>query len=110
MSVPADLDQLRRRLGVKSTEQDALLSHCLDVASAWVEDRVYADPDGAYSHRHPEVVEAILLLASRLYARRNSPEGVAGWSDLGVVRILSSDPDIAALLEQHIDYRRSGVA
>ena len=39
----------------------------------------------------------------RLYKRLGSPEGVAGWSDLGVVRILGSDPDIARLLEHKRD-------
>src|SRR5262245_19753957 len=101
MGVPADLDQLKRRLGVRSGEQDALLTHCLDVASGWVAGRVYVDPDTGHARRHPEVVEAILMLASRYYARRNSPEGVAGWGDLGVVRILASDPDIRSLLEFH---------
>ena len=54
--------------------------------------------------------EAIILLASRLYKRRQSPEGVAGWGDLGVVRILASDPDINRLLEHHLDMCKAGVA
>jgi hypothetical protein len=51
-----------------------------------------------------------VLLASRLYKRRNSPEGVAGWGDLGVIRIVASDPDIARLLEHKLDMSRAGVA
>lgn len=110
MATPADLDLLRARLGVKGTEGDARLAHCLDVASSWVEDRVYVEPDTSYGRRHPEVTEAILLMASRLNARRNSPEGVAGWGDLGVIRVLARDPDIEALLERHVDYAKAGVA
>ena len=53
---------------------------------------------------------AIVLLASRLYKRRNSPEGVAGWSDLGVVRIMAQDPDIERLLEWKYDLLRAGIA
>ena len=58
----------------------------------------------------PEVQEAILLLAARLYKRRQSPEGVAGWGDLGVIRIVARDPDIELLLEHHLDYLKAGVA
>jgi hypothetical protein len=105
----ADLDLLRQRIKLTGIP-DAQLAHCLDVAAAWVEDRVYATPDATPGTRHPEVTEAILLLAQRLNSRRNSPEGVAGWGDLGVIRILATDPDITALLERHVDMSRSGIA
>jgi hypothetical protein len=110
MAHPADLDLLRARLGVKGDDTNGHLGRCLDVATAWVEDRVYVEPDAAYARRHPEVVEAILLMASRLYARRNSPEGVAGWGDLGVIRVVAADPDIEALLMRHVDYGKAGIA
>lgn len=100
-----ELADLKRRLGVTTTASDDLLNWCLRVATAWVDDRVYEFPDQQPGERHPEVVEAILISASRLYARRNSPEGVAGMSELGVVRILSTDPDITSLLELHLNYR-----
>src|SRR5829696_2658904 len=110
MTQAADLDLLRARLGVKGEDANGNLARCLDVATSWVEDRVYVEPDGAYRRRHPEVTEAILLMASRLYARRNSPEGVAGWGDLGVIRVVANDPDIEALLLRHIDYGKVGLA
>lgn len=100
--LPVDL--LRRRLGVKGSEPNPLLAHAYDVAQAWIAARVYDDC------REPDVIEATLILASRLYARRNSPEGVAGWGDLGVVRIIASDPDIESLLERHIDMMKTGMA
>jgi len=105
----ADLAGLRAWLGVKGTENDPLLEQAIDVAVAWVNARVYA-VDQDPSTRHLDVTQAMLQLASRLYARRSSPEGVAGWSDLGVVRILNSDPDINGLLEHHIDYGMAGLA
>ena len=61
-----------------------MLRRALDVATAWVQERVTAT-----GFDTPEVQEAIILFASRLYKRRQSPEGVAGWGDLGVVRILA---------------------
>jgi hypothetical protein len=110
VTAPADIDLLRTRLAGRTEDRDGHLAHCLDVATAWVEDRVYGEPDAGYGRRHPEVTEAILLIASRLYARRNSPEGVAGWGDLGVIRVIARDPDVDALLERHIDYGKAGIA
>lgn len=109
MSTPADLDRFKRRLGTRGDSSDALLAECLDTAIAAVEEVVYVEPDGAYWRRHPQCVEAVMLIAHRLYTRRNSPEGVSGWGDLGVVRVTSRDPDVEALLERHIDYSRVGV-
>ena len=105
-----ELADLRRRLNVRGAEPDEQLQWVLDVATAWVDDRVYAEPDQVPGERHPEVVEAILLLASRLYARRNTPEGVAGWPELGVVTVAENDPDLLSLLERHEDYTRVGFA
>lgn len=106
-----ELADLKRRLNVTTTTNDQQLEWCLRVATAWTDERVYEQPDQQPGERHPEVVEAILIGASRLYARRNSPAGVEGWNELGVVRVLSDDPDIARLLAFHLDYSRiAGVA
>ena len=82
-----------------------LLERALTAATAWVRERVYVD-----CFDDDEMQEAIVLLASRLYKRRQSPEGVAGWGDLGVIRILASDPDITRLLEHKLDMTKAGVA
>jgi hypothetical protein len=37
--------------------------------------------------------DATLLLAARLFRRKDSPDGVAGFSDMGVVRVGRWDPD-----------------
>lgn len=98
MTVKADLDALRAMIGAQGTKDDALLGVSLESAGAWVYDRVCT----RYVHA-PEVQQAVLLLAARLYKRRNSPEGVAGWDDLGAIRIIARDPDIERLIEQYID-------
>lgn len=41
---------------------------------------------------------AVIMQAARLYKRRRSPEGVAGFGEMGVVRISRIDPDVAELL------------
>jgi len=101
----ADLDALRASLGTVSNMSNANLERSLTAATSWVRDRVYPQ-----RFEDDETQEAIVLLASRLYKRRNSPEGVAGWGDLGVIRILASDPDIRSLLEHKLDMTHAGVA
>jgi len=94
----ADIDTLRARVGVTTTKDDSILQDCLSTSTSWAEDRAMAD-----QVQSNEVQEAILLMASRLYKRRQSPEGVAGWDDLGVVRIVANDPDIRDLMSQKIN-------
>lgn len=101
----ADLDALRASLGTVSNVSNVNLERSLAAATAWVTERVYVD-----CLDDDETQEAIILLGSRLYKRRQSPEGVAGWGDLGVIRVLASDPDIARLLEHKVDMLNAGVA
>lgn len=109
--IQPSLETFKARLGIDATitDSDDVLTWCLDVARGWVLDRIYAVPVD-YGDTHPECVDAVLIIAARLYARRNSPEGVAGWNELGVVRIVASDPDVSALLERHVDYGNAGLA
>lgn len=44
------------------------------------------------------VKQAMVILAVRLFKRKESPEGVAGWNDMGSVRISKYDPDVYSLL------------
>lgn len=106
------LNDLKQRLNIPPTQtaSDAQLTWVLSVATAWVDHRVYGEPDQVPGSRHHEVVEAILLVASRLYARRNTPEGVAGWSEIGVTSIMRDDPDVSRLLERHERYSDTGFA
>ena len=95
----ADLTTFRRYIGAVSTADDEELQERLDTARAQVEGRVYADSVGT-----DPVEEAILILGHRLYKRRQSPEGTAGFGGEGVViRIMQTDPDIKALLERNLD-------
>jgi hypothetical protein len=50
------------------------------------------------------VMQAAVLQASRIFTRLQSPLGVAGFGEMGVVRVTRAlDPDVAALVEP---YRR----
>jgi hypothetical protein len=45
-----------------------------------------------------EINEACLFMAQRLFKRKDSPEGVAGMSDIGLMRIIARDPDYLGLI------------
>lgn len=45
-----------------------------------------------------KIKAAQVLIAARLFRRKDSPEGVAGFNDLGVVRLGKFDPDYDALI------------
>ena len=103
--VVADLQTLRLLLGARTTEDDQLLSWALSSAQSWMDDHCY--PEGIASS---EVQYATLLQASRWYKRRQSPEGVAGFSDFGAVRITAIDVDIKLMIEHHLNMRTVGIA
>jgi hypothetical protein len=45
-----------------------------------------------------EISDATLLLASRLYLRKDSPQGIAASGEWGAVRLSRWDPDVEALV------------
>lgn len=49
-----------------------------------------------------EVVQATLIQALRLFRRKDSPEGVTGSAEWGVVRLPRVDPDVYALIQHYI--------
>ncbi|HEY9351873.1 MAG TPA: hypothetical protein VIP28_01425 [Nocardioides sp.] len=49
-----------------------------------------------------DITEAALIQAARLYRRKDSPEGVTGSAEWGVVRLSRRDPDVWNLIEPYI--------
>ena len=49
----------------------------------------------------PDIDEATLIQALRLYRRKDSPEGVTGSAEWGVVRLSRRDPDVWNLIEPY---------
>lgn len=102
----ADLDTLRASLGTVSNVDNVMLKWALDAATEYARALPIKD-----SHWDSDDVQLGLILdAGRLYKRRQSPEGVAGWGELGVIRVASRDPDVDRLYGPHIDYDQAGVA
>jgi hypothetical protein len=48
-----------------------------------------------------DIAEACMIQASRLYKRKDSPEGVMGSAEWGVVRLSRRDPDVWNLIEPY---------
>lgn len=53
-----------------------------------------------------DVKQACLMLAARVFIRKESPVGVAGFGEFGAIRVRNADPDVMALVEP---YRRQAV-
>lgn len=49
-----------------------------------------------------EITEAALIQATRLYKRKDSPEGIIGSAEWGVRNLSRRDPDVWALIEPFI--------
>lgn len=49
-----------------------------------------------------DIVQANLIQGARLYRRKDSPEGTAGVSEWGVVRVPAMDPDVRNLIKYYI--------
>ncbi|WET79239.1 phage gp6-like head-tail connector protein [Amycolatopsis sp. QT-25] len=49
-----------------------------------------------------DIVQATLLQAARLYRRKDSPEGISGSAEWGLIRVSRTDPDVAALISPFV--------
>lgn len=79
------------------------------MASTWLThmDRVQVTALWGWPATPDAVKQATLIKAARLFRRKDSPEGIAGFGDFGPVRISrSEDPDVMSLLDP---YRRMPV-
>jgi hypothetical protein len=47
------------------------------------------------------IKQATVILASRIFKRNDSPLGVAGFGDLGVIRVGRIDPDVEAMIHAY---------
>lgn len=55
------------------------------------------------------ITQACLIQASRFFKRNDSPLGVAGFGDMGIMRISRSlDPDVEQLIHPYKQYRNVG--
>lgn len=67
----------------------------------WATQRVRVTARWGWPAVPAAITEATLLYAHRLYRRKSSPEGVAGFSDQGAVRVGRYDADYERLLSPY---------
>ncbi|MDG4784355.1 hypothetical protein O7626_00510 [Micromonospora sp. WMMD1102] len=76
-------------------------------ASSWGHDLVRVTARWGWPAVPDQVVQATLILALRLYGRKDSPTGIAGDGQMGVVRLARADPDVMSLVGR---YELPGIA
>lgn len=65
--------------------------------------RVQVTATHGWSAVPDEITEACLIKAARLFRRKDTPDGVAGFAEFGIVRVSRiEDPDVALLLEPFV--------
>lgn len=105
MSWPPTLDELKNDKDIATGDDldDEALTRRLNAAVAFVERarprfNYIDDPTSTLPEPTADLVLGTLMLASRLYTRRNSPDGLVMMADIGSGRVPSFDPDIERLL------------
>lgn len=95
------VDDVVRWLGLRtvSSSEAEVLTDCVNTATAAVAERVM--PEYLVEPVPAEVDQAVTLYSARLWKRRNSPEGVAGFGDVGAIRVSALDPDVELLLMRY---------
>lgn len=57
-----------------------------------------------------DINQACVMHAARIFNRKDSPQGVAGWGEFGVIRVGRTDPDVVAFLDPYQYYGGIGFA
>jgi gamma-glutamyl:cysteine ligase YbdK (ATP-grasp superfamily) len=97
-----DILSYRNWARVPDTDDDCAIAAALAAVIAAIEARC-PRLFGPTPHVPDDAYQAALLWTNRVFARRNSPEGVIGVSDMGVVTVGRWDPDVQRLLSPYVD-------
>ena len=101
MATWPEVTEVLEGIGTVNPVDQAEVQRCLDAAIAYLTYRcdIVDDTEDPPAPIVPDDVRrACVMLTARLFSRRNSPEGAAGFGDFGVVRVTRIDPDIEAML------------
>jgi hypothetical protein len=101
------IDEVREWLRLTDDIDDYALQQGLDAALTFQQTTLRFPIYTAANCNSPELISqpfysddlrlAAMLRCARYLARRNSPEGLVGFGDLGVVQVAMSDRDIGQL-------------
>lgn len=103
MPMAFDRAAVKTWLKITRDEDDAILDLIVASVLSYVDElpdirRVVIDELTGATAWADSTVAGALLLAGRLYRRRNSPAGVEAMTDTGVAYVARTDPDVARLL------------
>lgn len=100
---PSTVEAVKTHLTIADDLDDAYIASIVAAVNTRVLSwPVAADAEAAADWDEPEVAHIVTganMLAARLVRRRNSPDGVAAFGELGPVYVQRSDPDVAMLLK-----------
>ncbi|WP_424918872.1 phage gp6-like head-tail connector protein [Streptomyces sp. wa1064] len=92
---------------VETVPENALLdgrpvTGLLLVGGSWTSRRARVTTRFGWPAIPDDIEQATLIQANRLQRRKDSPEGVTGSAEWGVVRLSRRDPDVWNLIEQYV--------
>lgn len=92
-----DADNLKAFLGKDATLNAEAAEFAVNAAIGMARSWFYFDADTEDTDDNALAVSCVLLQMSRLYRRKDSPEGIVGSNDFGSIRVTRFDPDIEAM-------------
>ncbi|WP_330182820.1 phage head-tail connector protein [Nocardia sp. NBC_01503] len=91
------ITDVKAYLSLTDTSDDAALTEVVDAVNDLMAH--WFGPAVIVADEWPDrLVQGAVMLAARIYRRRNSPSGVESFGELGPIYVQRNDPDIAHLL------------
>jgi hypothetical protein len=86
---------------INAIATNAPITGLLSIGGYW-EGRIRVTARWGWPTVPDEIKQATILLANRLYLRKDSPQGITGSADWGVIRVSRWDPDVEALVSPFV--------
>jgi hypothetical protein len=98
------LEEVKDQLRITHADHldDSLVEAARDAAVAYVENRTGRAWGDAESGVPPDLRLGTVMLAARLFKRRDSVDGTVGFADVGIIRLGARDSDIERLLVPYL--------
>lgn len=97
---PASLPTVKVKLHIDPADvrDDTELDGVIDAVNALVRRWPVSEAAVGATEWPPHITEGAVMLAVRLFRRRNSPAGVEAFGQQGAAYVMRTDPDVAMLL------------
>lgn len=97
-NLPPAVDPVNVRawLDLPAGRDETLVTLAADAATAFVSRLPHIGPDA--TGWDPDTALGGIMLAARIYRRRNTPSGVEAFGDVSTAYVARNDPDVSRLL------------